>query len=107
MFPLAFPSVNKHGNYVDEGSCDTNFICDFGGCALNPTPDAPMFANAGEPGKPLTNNLTQNGFITSANGWQAPELMNFDPWGNTDFGGAGNVTNDIQDPAFVIAPTGC
>ncbi|MBK9000411.1 MAG: hypothetical protein IPM35_32220 [Myxococcales bacterium] len=106
-FPVVFASVNKHGGYVDEGTCDLNFICDFGGCTLNPTPAAPPFANAGEPGKPLTNDLTQNGFINSANGWTEQGLMGFDPWSNKDFGSAGNVTDDLGDPAFVIAPSGC
>lgn len=104
---VVYPSVNKHGNYVDEGQCDLSFVCDFGGCTLNPQPDAPAFANAGEPGKPLTNDLTANGFITPANGWKEPSLMSFDPWGGKDFGGAGNVTNDLQDQAFLISPSGC
>ena len=106
-FPVVFASVNKHGTYVDEGTCDLNVICDFGGCTLNPTPAAPEFVNAGEPGKPLTNNLSQNGFISSTNGWTKSELFDFDPWGNKDFGGAGNVTDDLGDPAFVISPSGC
>ncbi|MBI3205800.1 MAG: hypothetical protein HYZ29_29965 [Myxococcales bacterium] len=106
-FPVVFASVNKHGTYVEEGTCDLNVICDFGGCSLNPTPDAPPFVNAGEPGKPLTSDLTQNGFITSGNGWTKTELFGFDPWANKDFGGAGNVTDDLGDAAFVISPSGC
>lgn len=106
-YPVLFSSKNKHGGYVDEGTCDANFICDFGGCTLNPVSTTPAFVNAGEPGKPLTNDLTSGGFITQANGWTAQELMNFDPWANKDFGGAGNVTDDLGDPAFVIEPSGC
>lgn len=106
-FPVVFASVNKHGGYVDEGTCDLNFVCDFGGCTLNPTPAAPPFANAGEPGKPLTNDLTQNGFVNAANGWTEPSLMGFDPWSNKEFGSAGNVTDDLGDTAFLIAPSGC
>ena len=106
-FPVVFSSVNKHGGYVDEGTCDLNFICDFGGCTLNPSPAAPPFVNAGEPGKPLTNDLTKNGFINAANGWTEQGLMGFDPWANKDFGSAGNVTDDLGDTAFVIPPSGC
>ncbi|MCC6666676.1 MAG: hypothetical protein IT375_23190 [Polyangiaceae bacterium] len=106
-FPVVFASVNKHGTYVDEGTCDLNVICDFGGCTLNPAPDAPEFVNAGEPGKPLTNDLTQNGFITTKNGWTKTELFGFDPWANKDFGSAGNVTDDLGDTAFLIPPSGC
>jgi len=104
---IVFPSVNKHGNYVDEGKCDLSIVCDFGGCTLNPNPDTPPFENAGEPGKPLTNDLTASGFITSANGWSEATLMGFDPWGSVDFGGAGSVADDLVDPAFLISPSGC
>jgi hypothetical protein len=106
LFPVVFAAVNKHGNYVDQDSCNT-WWCDLGGCALNSAPDLPLFVNAGEPGRPLSNNLTTNGFITAANGWTQAALMNFDPWGNTDFGGAGNVTDDLQDMSFIVAPSGC
>jgi hypothetical protein len=105
--PVVFASVNKHGQYVQESPCDLNLICDFGGCALNPAPTSPPFVNAGEPGKPLVNDLTANGFITATNGWTKSELMGFDPWSNQDFGGAGNVTDDLTDPAFVVPIAGC
>lgn len=107
-FPVIFPSVNKHGNYASESSCDTNFICDFGGCTLNPTPSAPPFVNAGEPGKPLTNDLSTNGgFIDGAHGWTEQELMGFDPWGGQEFGSAGVVSEDLVDTAFLIPLSGC
>lgn len=107
-FPVVFPSVNKHGNYVSESTCDANFICDFGGCTLNPTPSAPPFVNAGEPGKPLTNDLSTNGgFIDAPHGWTAPELQGFDPWGGQEFGSAGVVSEDLVDTAFLIPLSGC
>jgi hypothetical protein len=105
-YPVVFASLNKHGNYADEGSCDL-WWCDLNGCALSPAPDSPSFVNAGEPGKPLTNDLSKNGFVNAQNGWTQTALMSFDPWGNTNFGGAGNVTSDLQDLSFVIAPSGC
>ncbi len=107
MYPVVFPSKNKHGNYADKGTCDGSILCDFGGCALAPMADAPMMVNAGEPGKPLVDDLTTQGFITEANGWTHMELFHFDPWKPGNFGGAGDVSKDLVDSSFVIAPTGC
>jgi hypothetical protein len=105
-YPVVFSSRDKHGNYVSASAC-RRWLCELGGCTLNPTPDTPTFVNAGEPGKPLTRDLTSSGLITSADGWTEPSLMNFDPWGNRNFGGAGNVTDDLMDRSFLIAPSGC
>ncbi len=63
--------------------------------------------NAGEPGKPLVNDLTTDGFINAAEGWTEPSLMSYDPWSGQDFGTAGNVADDLVDPAFVIPLSGC
>jgi hypothetical protein len=106
-YPAVFPSKDKHGLYVDEAVCDQSFICDLGGCQMPGTSDDVPLVNAGEPRHPLVNDLTAQGFITAAEGWTEPELMNFDPWGGMDFGGAGNVTGDLNDAAFVIDPGGC
>ncbi|HMR04885.1 MAG TPA: hypothetical protein PKA88_03895 [Polyangiaceae bacterium] len=105
--PVVFSSVNKHGGYVKEQTCDLNVICDLGGCTLNPTPTAPPFVNAGEPGKPLVTDLSQDGFITPALGWTETSLFGFNPWGGQDFGKAGNVTDDLTDPAFLVPAAGC
>jgi hypothetical protein len=106
-FPVVYSSVNKHGGYVKESTCDLSVICDFGGCALAPQPDAPPFVNAGEPGKPLVSDLTTQGFITGANGWKNQGLMNYDPWGSSEFGGAGTLASKLTDAQFVIDPAGC
>ena len=63
--------------------------------------------NVGEPAKPLVKNLTTEGFITAANGWSEPTLMNFDPWKAGKFGGAGDVSSDLVDDAFVVDTTSC
>lgn len=107
MYPVAYSSKDKHGGYVNESTCDSSVICDAGGCGLNSAADDPPLYNAGEPGAPLLNNLTTQGFITQANGWTEQELFDFDPWGMSDFGGAGHVAGDLADPAFVIDPNGC
>lgn len=106
-FPVVFASVNKHGGYVDKAACDSKFVCDFGGCEKNPVPSAPPLVNAGEPGRPLTQDLSRGGFITPALGWNAKELHNYDPWGGAKFGTAGRVAGDLDDAAFLIAPSGC
>lgn len=107
LYPVVFASVDKHGSYVKESTCDFNVICDFGGCALNPAPDVPLLVNAGEPGAPLVQDLTAQGFVTPGNGWTEPSLMNYDPWGGTEFGSAGVVSDDLADGAFLIDPGGC
>jgi hypothetical protein len=99
-YPVVFPSKDKHGNYMSTSDC--NGACFFSNsCTLAPMPAEPPLQNAGEPGAPLTRNLTTTGFITAQNGWTDSSLMGFDPWGNTNFGGAGNVTSDLTDDSFL------
>lgn len=107
-YPVVFASRDKHGQYAVKSSCDQNFFCDLGGCTLSPTPAAPMLVNAGEPQKPLVNNLTSAGMITAPNGWTETALHDFDPWGSADFGTVGTVSADLVDSASVIDPLqGC
>lgn len=101
MYPAVWSSKDKHGSYADKAACDTSFICDFGGCGANGA-DSPMMVNAGEPAKPMMNDLTTQGFITAQNGWTKMELFHFDPWKPGNFGGAGDVSKDLVDTAFVI-----
>lgn len=102
-WPVVYSSKDKHGNYLFEGPCDG--ACFFTNtCELAPAPTTPMLVNAGEPGAPLTNDLTAAGLVTEANGWTSPELFGFDPWGSEDFGSAGNVADDLVDPAFQTSP---
>ena len=106
-YPVVYPSLDKHGNYADEPTCAKSIICDFGGCALSPSPDQPPIVNAGEPGHPLVDDLTSQGFVTSANGWTNAALMHFDPWKAGNFGGAGDISKDLVDESFVADTTGC
>jgi hypothetical protein len=101
MYPVLYASKDKHGQYAKKSSCSVGACLDQ--CSSNPTPHRPPLANAGEPGKPLTTNLTTQGFITTANGWTKTELMNFNPWGVPDFAGAGNVADDLTDATFEVA----
>jgi hypothetical protein len=105
-YPVVFSSYSKHGNYASESVCN-GWLCDFSGCEMSGTPDVPPLVNAGEPGAPLSENLTAAGFVNTGGGWSEPSLMNFNPWGNAKFGTAGNVTDDLMDSSFVVSLDGC
>jgi hypothetical protein len=105
-YPVVFSSLSKHGTYADEGTCN-HWPCDLFGCSLNATADTPPFVNAGEPAHHLSENLTTDGFVGASRGWTEPSLMNFNPWSSQKFGRAGNVTDDLVDPSFLVSPNGC
>jgi hypothetical protein len=100
-FPVLYRSRDKHGGYTSIAACESN--C-FDNCAAASAahPTRPPLVNAGEPGAPVTRDLTSSGLITPAAGWSDPDLMGVDPWDrDRDFGGAGNIAGDLDDPAFV------
>lgn len=101
--PVLYASKDKHGQYATKAQCSLFGTC-FDSCALAPEPHRPPIVNAGEPGLALISNLTTDGFINAANGWTEAALMNVDPWGPGDFGGAGNIAEDLVDPLFAPAP---
>ncbi len=104
-YPVVYSSKDKHATYVEKNKCNPILSC-LDTCSLAPTSANVPMVNVGEPGAPLVSNLTEQGFINSANGWVEQELWNWDPWDNTkDFGGAGNVAGDLVDEAFV--PPAC
>lgn len=97
--PMIYASKDKHGGYVSLSGCGT-FTC-LDTCAVGRQTGVPL-VNVGEPNVPLTRDLSDGGgFITTANGWTEQSLFHFDPWGAPDFGGAGNVKGDLEDPAFL------
>jgi hypothetical protein len=100
-WPVVYSSKDKHAGYVELGTCNPITACG-DTCALAAASAAPPMVNAGEPAAHLVEDLTTQGFITAANGWTEAALANFDPWdAATDFGGAGNVADDLVDPAFL------
>ena len=101
-YPVLFPSKDKHGNYVDAAVCASSIVCDLGGCAQATADATAAVINVGEPGHPLVNDLTAQGFITAANGWTETSLFHFDPWKAGDFGQAGDLSADLVDDRFVI-----
>ncbi len=94
--PMVYFSKDKHGSYVSLSACMRSCLDQ---CVVGDRPGVPL-VNAGEPSSHLTEDLTDAGFITAANGWTEASLLHFNPWGGMDFGGAGNVTSDLADPAF-------
>ena len=100
-YPVVFSSKDKHASYVQKDKCNPILSC-FDTCTLASTSTAVTLVNVGEPGAPLVTDLTDQGFITAANGWTAQELFHWNPWdGSKDFGGAGNVAEDLVDTAFI------
>jgi hypothetical protein len=98
MYPVLYASKDKHGQYARGSQC--GFGTCFDSCSSSSAPHQPPIVNAGEPGDPLVADLTTQGFITAANGWTKPELMNIDPWAPGEFGSAGNIADDLVDPVF-------
>jgi hypothetical protein len=99
-WPAVWPSRAKHGSYVDRSMTCTLFTTCLDSCDDNPSPRQPPIVNAGEPGHPLVHDLTTDGFITTQNGWKNMQLFHWDPWVSMNFGGAGDISKDLVDPAF-------
>lgn len=99
--PVLYASKGKHGQYARK--CSAFGTC-LDTCTLAATAHVPPIVNVGEPDAPLVTDLTAQGFITATHGWTKPELMNVNPWGPGEFGGAGIIADDLVDPTFVPAP---
>lgn len=102
--PAVWVSREKHGNYVDRSStCQFDNTC-LDECEDNATPASLPIVNVGEPCFPLVNDLTTQGFITTANGWMEQSLFHYDPWGGQPFGQADVIASDLTDPEFATPP---
>lgn len=100
-YPVVFSSKDKHAGYVQKDKCNPILSC-FDSCTQAPTSTDVPVVNVGEPDAPLVTDLTDQAFITEANGWTEQELFHFNPWEKgKDFGSAGNVADDLVDSAFV------
>jgi hypothetical protein len=97
--PVVFSSRDKHGGYLSRTRC--NFTTCLDQCQMNSVGVERALVNAGEPEAPLVRDLTAEGFIQAANGWTETSLHGYDPWSGQDFGSAGNVADDLVDPAFL------
>lgn len=100
--PSLYSSKDKHGGYAVLATCNHILSC-LDQCADGVAATVPM-VNVGEPAAHLIDDLSDGGFITTANGWSKTQLFHYSPWDTAKkFGGAGNVANDFLDPAFVAA----
>ncbi len=95
---VIYASVAKHANYLSASTCDDNCLdsCTAGTRIVGP------LLNVGEPDHPMVTDLTAQGFVQSADGW-ANELLHFNPWGTTQFGGGGRLDQPLTGK---VAPPG-
>jgi hypothetical protein len=101
--PIMYSSTDKHGSYATLADCNPLTTC-LDTCGLSDHSDV-MLINAGEPNAHLTDDLTDAGLITAANGWTLMGLFNWNPWTpDATFGGAGIIAADLTDPSYDTAP---
>jgi hypothetical protein len=95
---VIYASANKHANYLSVDTCNGNCLdrCDAGERITGPLLDV------GQPGHPLASDLTSQGFVQPSSGW-AEQLLHFDPWSTSEFGGGGQLAHPLTD---LIAPPG-
>jgi hypothetical protein len=98
-WPVLYASKSKHGQYATLAQCPLLGTC-LDKCTFSNTRTRPAVVNAGEPGAPLVEDLTAQGFVTPANGWTEASLMHFDLWNADHFGTAGSVAGDLTDATF-------
>jgi hypothetical protein len=95
---VIWASSDKHANYLSTSTCGDN--C-FDSCSAGERLTGPLL-NVGEPDHPLVHDLTDQGFVTAANGWNA-QLLHFDPWGSAEFSGGGRTDTPLAEQ---LAPSG-
>ncbi len=100
--PVLYASKDKHGSYARLTDCNPFTTC-LDTCSFNDVRNLPI-VNVGEPDAHFVEDLTDAGFITTANGWTEMSLFHFNPWQpGAVFGGAGVVADDLVDPSFDTA----
>lgn len=103
--PIMFISKSKHAGYVERSRCNPITAC-LDTCTFNATPRVPPMVNAGEPGRPLVGDLTDEGFITTDGGWTEQGVFHFNPWdAGAMFGTVSGLAGRLVDAAFV--PPAC
>ena len=104
--PTLWASVNRHAIYANRSlSCLQSGAC-VALCENAATSAAPPLVNVGEPDAPLVRDLTDDGFISAANGWQSTELFHYDPFGGQPFGDGPSLRTVLDDPQR-SDPPGC
>lgn len=103
--PVMYLSKGKHAGYVEKSRCNPVTAC-LDTCTFNPVPRVPPMVNAGEPGRPLVRDLTDEGFITADAGWSEPSVFHFNPWdAGQMFGTVSGLAGRLVDTTFV--PPAC
>lgn len=95
---VLWASLDKHALYLSRRTCADNCLdrCSAGQRLTGPLLDV------GEPDHPLVRDLTDQGFVTPANGWNE-QLLHLDPWGSVQFGGGGRLDTPLLQR---LAPAG-
>ena len=101
--PAVWAGLDSHALYVNSTeSCIPVTVC-AAECDDAAMSAAPPMVNVGEPSVPLIHDLTDQGFITAANGRQSMSLMHYDPWGGLPFGAIAPVS-DLLDGVAIDPP---
>lgn len=94
---VIYASQNKHANYLSTDTCSGNCL---DSCSAGERINGPLL-NVGEPNHPMVTDLTSQGFVQPADGWDQ-QLLHFNPWGPTEFAGGGSLakplTGDLAPP---------
>ena len=104
--PTVWAGVNRHAVYAIRSlTCIQTNAC-MARCENAGTSAAPPLVNVGEPEAPLVRDLTDDGFISTANGWKSTVLFHYDPYGGEPFGD-GPPLRSVLDDAQRSDPPGC
>ena len=97
--PVAvYSSSSKHAEYLSRSTCSDNCL---DSCSQGTLITGPLL-NVGEPGHAMVNDLTTQGFVTLAGGWDE-SLLHIDPWSSTQFSGGGRLDTPLSER---LAPPG-
>jgi hypothetical protein len=95
---VLYASYRKHATYLSAQTCSDN--C-FDSCSIGERITGPLL-NVGEPDHPLVTDLTDQGFVRAADGWNS-QLLHINPWGSVEFGGGGRLDQPLTN---YVAPPG-
>lgn len=95
---VVWSSSSKHAEYLSRSTCSDNCL---DSCSPGELITGPLL-NVGEPDHPLVTDLTDQGFVTLAGGWN-PVLLHINPWGSAQFSGGGYLDTVLVER---IAPPG-
>ena len=104
--PAVWAGVDRHAVYATRSlTCVQTAAC-MAVCEDAATSAAPPIVNVGEPDVPLVHDLTDEGFLSAAQGWKSTALYHYDPFGGLPFGDAPPLRSVLDDPGR-SDPSGC